>query len=426
MELPKLLVATCDGRVLEHPTLRALVRSGEEILLPSEAPRSLPAHAKLVHLPGRLPVGLDPATGRAQVVERMAVGRKRVAVQAVAAVLPPGYTRTFLPAYAVGEGPVLPQWAYTAAGYGPKGPVAWALRTETRRHWDPSRFNLKELARIVRERLEESPDNRVLAQLSKCALEYRCFTSQNTFYCRDEGALPSSTGCNARCLGCISESRKGGPPSSMSRIERAPTAEELAEVGAWHLRRASGRVMVSFGQGCEGEPLTRGPVLVEAVARMRRMTDRGSININTNASRPQVLEGMFRAGLDAIRVSLNSAHPELYGAYYRPVGYGLEEVEESIRLARQAKAYVALNLLMMPGVTDREGEVACLESLIVRHRVNQVQTRSLAIDAEQYLALAKGKGAGGEPMGISSMLRRLKAQAPWLVIGNFARGLGER
>jgi len=38
---------------------------------------------------------------------------------------------------------------------------------------------------------------------------------------------------------------------------------EIAELAAWHLARAPEN-FVSFGQGCEGEPLTRGNVLVEA------------------------------------------------------------------------------------------------------------------------------------------------------------------
>jgi hypothetical protein len=44
----------------------------------------------------------------------------------------------------------------------------------------------------------------------------------------------------------------------------------------------------------------------------------------------------------------------------------------------------------------------------------------------QYLEVSDGKGAGGEPVGMRQMLKALKDEAPWLVIGNFARGLEER
>ncbi|MHB1846356.1 MAG: hypothetical protein ACYCWW_16145 [Deltaproteobacteria bacterium] len=77
-------------------------------------------------------------------------------------------------------------------------------------------------------------------------------------------------------------------------------------------------------------------------------------------------------------------------------------------------------------MTDREGEIESLCELVVRHRVDQIQTRPLAIDPLQYLELARDRGAGGRPLGLAELLRRLRRRAPWLRIGNFARGLGER
>ncbi|MBQ4333793.1 MAG: radical SAM protein, partial [Myxococcaceae bacterium] len=82
-------------------------------------------------------------------------------------------------------------------------------------------------------------------------------------------------------------------------------------------------------------------------------------------------------GLDAIRVSLNSADPDLYGAYYAPQGYTFDDVRRSLALAREAGAYIALNLLSMPGVNDRLGEVERLRDLVVEFHVDQIQTRSL-------------------------------------------------
>jgi len=55
-----------------------------------------------------------------------------------------------------------------------------------------------------------------------------------------------------------------------------------------------------------------------------------------------------------------------------------------------------------------------------------VQTRSLAIDPMQYLEAVRGRGAPGPAIGVEQLIRRLKQAAPWLVIGNFARGLTER
>jgi molybdenum cofactor biosynthesis enzyme MoaA len=157
---------------------------------------------------------------------------------------------------------------------------------------------------------------------------------------------------------------------------------------------------------------------------MRKETSRGSINVNTNGSLPENLSELIDAGLDACRVSLNSAHKPLYEAYYQPVKYGWEDVAASIRLAKRRGIYVAVNLLTFPGVSDQEGEVEKLCE--VMPFIDQVQTRSMAIDPDQYLEVARGRSAGGPRLGLREMLRRLKRARPGLRVGNFARGKGER
>lgn len=429
--MPRLLFADDRGVVYDHPSLRAAVRSGEDLLAPRERPIALPEGATLAMLPGRRPVGLDPATGALTVLHEVKVGRRCLVPHAVGATLPPGYTRTFLPAVArpalpvAGAAPILPQWAYTAAALGPRGVVVYALRTDRRRHWSPADHSTPDLPAVVAARLAATP-NPIYRQLSRCALEWRCFTAQNTFYRRDEAAIPSSAACNAACIGCISEQDEGLPPSSHERIRRPPTAEEMAEVALAHLETARGRVMVSFGQGCEGEPLLRWKEIARAIRLVRARTWRGSIHVNTNGSLPEALVALCRAGLDSVRISLNSAAPDLYRAYYRPVRYGLEDVVRSAKAARRAGAYVALNLLTFPGVTDRAGEVEALCRLVRSARVDQVQTRPLAIDPDLYLAVARGRGAGGAPIGIRGLVAALRLARPGLVVGNFSRARPER
>jgi pyruvate-formate lyase-activating enzyme len=429
--MPKLLFADDRGRVYDHPELLAAVRTGDDLVAPAERPVPLPAGATLTMLPGRRPVGLDPATGALVVVREVKVGRRRFAPHAVGATLPPGFTRTFLPAAArpplatVSDAPVLPQWAYTAAALDDGAPAAWALHTDRRRHWSPLVHSTADLPRLVERTLAESA-NPIYRQIARCALEWRCFTAQNTFYRRDEGAIPSSAACNAACIGCLSDQEEGMPPPSHERILRPPTAEEMAEVAVRHLAGARGRVMVSFGQGCEGEPLIRWKEIERAVRLVRVATRRGSIHVNTNGSLPAALGRLVRAGIDSVRISLNSASPDLYAAYYRPSGYALRDVVRAIRVAKGAGAYVALNLLTFPGVTDREGEAERLCALVARTGVDQVQTRPLAIDPDVYMAVARSRGAGGPPIGVRALVDALRAARPGLVVGNFSRAKPER
>jgi pyruvate-formate lyase-activating enzyme len=429
--MPRLLFADDRGRVYDHPALRAALRSGDDLLPPPERPLPLPPGATLTMLPGRRPVGIDPASGEPVVLREVRIGRRTIVPHAVGATLPPGYTRTFLPAASrpplatVSEAPVLPQWAYTAAALGPAGPVAWALHTDRRSHWSPGAHSTPDLPRLVERTLAETP-NPIYRQLARCALEWRCFTAQNTFYLRDEGAIPSSSSCNAACIGCLSDQEEGMPAASHERIARPPTAEEMAELAVRHLEGARGRVMVSFGQGCEGEPLTRWKEIERAIRLVRARTSRGSIHANTNGSLPAALERLVAAGLDSVRISTNSASPDLYAAYYRPTGYAWADVVRSIRAAKDRGAYVALNLLTFPGVTDREAEAERLCRLVAETGVDQVQTRPLAIDPDVYMAVARGRGAGGAAIGIRGLVTALRQARPGLVVGNFSRARSER
>jgi len=426
----RLLFADAHGVVYDHPRLLAAVRSGDEVRAPRERAAPLPEGATLCLLPGRRPVGVDPATGETVALSDVTVGRRTFVPHAVGATLPPGWTRALLPAAArsalpTATAPVLPQWAYTAAALGEDGPVVFALHTDRRRHWSPVTHSTPDLARRVEERLA-STDNPVWRQIARCALEWRCFTAQNTFYGRDEGAIPSSAACNAACVGCLSEQEAGMPPASHERIARPPSAEAMAELASEHLATARGRVMVSFGQGCEGEPLLRWREIAKAIRLTRAHTRRGSIHLNTNGSLTTGLEALFDAGLDACRISLNSASPDLYAAYYRPTGYGLEDVIRSMELAVRRGAYLSLNLLTFPGVTDREDEAERLWRLVRQVRPHQIQTRSLAIDPDIYLDLARDKGGGGKAIGMKALLDGLRRARPGLAIGNFSRARSER
>lgn len=427
---PRLLFADAAGQVYDHPTLLALAldpQAPQGASLPRDPSEPLPPFASLTVLPGRRPLGLDPATGAVVELTEVKLGRRAVQPVAVACVLPPGWTRLALPAFrARAIAPLLPQWAYCAVGFDDaRGHVAVAMHTDRRTHWSPAERTPDLLRPLVEARLA-ADDNPLVKQLARCALEWRCFTAANTFLGRDEGAIPASTGCNARCVGCISDQPAAGPPASHERMDDAPDAERMAALGVAHLDAAGGRTMVSFGQGCEGEPLTRGKTIARAIRLMRQATARGSINLNTNGSLPHILDLLVDAGLDAVRISLNSAHKPLYEAYYLPIKYGWEDVAESIHLARRRGLYTALNLLTFPGVVDTEGECDALCALVGSARVDQVQVRSLAIDPAQYLPIARAHAAGGRVLGMRELFRRLKRARKGLVIGNFARGLAER
>lgn len=333
---------------------------------------------------------------------------------AMAVALPAGYTRLLLPAYVVDrKAPALPLFGYTFACVVEDRLHVAAMRTDEGEDWEPRRFGRGELEDCIERRLARAPGNRVLRQVARCSLEYACFTAQNVFLERGEAALPVSPKCNARCIGCISEQdADAGVPSPQARIADEAAAQELAAVAIHHLERVDLGI-VSFGQGCEGEPLLRSVTIARSIEAIRSKRSNGTINLNTNASLPAALERCINAGLDAVRISLNSFRPRVYSAYYRPQGYGLEGVFASIRLAISRGLRVSLNLLTHPGVTDDEEEIAAMETFLRTSPVAMVQTRTLNIDPATYF------DAVGRPRAPIGMRRAIERIAGLAHVGNF-------
>ena len=381
-----LVYADKSGRVFDDSQYGAVLRSGNLLLAPEEGELvPMPEGSTLVVLPGRSPAASNDAGD--------VVRYERDDAQAVAALLPQGWLRTYLPGYRrLPER--LPLFGYTAVAWRDGGFWVAALpaaESEDLHRWAPELFNTGDLTSLIETRRGEFPNNRVIEQLSKCSVEYCCFTAQNMMYRRFEAGLPLSPVCNANCVGCISLQVSECCPSPQSRITFLPKAEEMIAPAVAHLR--GGGDMVSFGQGCEGEPLVQGELAAEIVRGIRSQTDRGKINANTNAGHFAGVKAVVDAGIDSLRVSLNSPRSELYDPYYRQGSYGFADVKRSIKYARSQDVFVSVNLLVMPGVSDREEEVEALLDFIAETRINQVQFRNLNIDPDFYLSViptAKG------------------------------------
>jgi len=413
------VLSNSDGKILDHPHLKLAGRSGSRFLLPhSEELVPLPRGSQMFTLPGRVPVGWDEQIEAFVPVGTVRIEKLGFEGHAVAAFLPPGYVRTLLPATRLLKGaPVLPLWAYSAVGW--KNGRFWAtgLFIDSNPHWNPKYFeDDRSLQRKVGFHLRKHADNRLLHQLSRCALEYHCFAAKNVFFRRWECPLPTSPSCNADCVGCISLQPSECCPASQERINFVPTSDEVIGVALPHLEEAKDAI-VSFGQGCEGEPLMQWRLLEKSIRGLRDKTDRGTINLNTNGSLPDKVTQLCEAGLDSIRVTLNSASPKLFSRYHRPRGYTLREAIDSLIRAKEKGKYTSVNLLVFPGVTDRASELERLIKLIKKTQLDLVQMRNLNIDPDLYLK-EMGPGPG---IGISEMMVLLKGEFPRLQFGYFNR-----
>ena len=412
----KLLLANPEGTIFEHPDLKAAGWDGQNWVIPrSDQLIPLPFGSKLFTLPHRLPVGYEPSSGNFVTITEFNDGERTFQPWAVAAFLPPAYMRLLLPAYSrKTDASPLTQWAYTMAAANEETICAAGFRVDPSQRWEPDQFDDRVVEKKVAERLKTDGNNRLIQHISHCATHYHCFAAKNFFLGRWEAPLPVARKCNASCLGCLSL-QTGETPSSHQRIDFTPTPEEIADAAVSHLETGDDP-MVSFGQGCEGEPLTEWELIVKAVKLIRSRTDRGTIHLNTNGSISSALPKLAEAGLDSVRVSLNSARKENYKRYFRPEDYSFDDVRKFIKTARNCGLFVHINLLIMPGINDTPPEIEAFSKLVEKTEPDLIQLKNLNIDPDIYCDSMR---TDDSPIGMKEMVAILRARFPQLRFGYF-------
>lgn len=372
----------------------------------------LPEGAMLTMIPNRQAVAMDK---KGNFVPYKGSG------WAMGALLPQGYTRTLLPAFLNKPGAAgLPLFGYAAVCAKDGELYVAAMATDEDYKWNPRYFNTDDLPDLVRKKQAQFPDNRLLKQLGHCALTYGCFTAQNIFYARWEGGIPISPVCNAQCLGCISLQPSECCPSPQSRLTFVPTMQEIVELASAHLQSGPDTI-ISFGQGCEGDPSMQAGLAAQAIKAIRQITSQGTINMNTNAGYTAGIKKLCQAGIDSLRISLNSATKTIYNRYYRPRNYTLANVRQSLKIAAEHGVYTYLNLLTYPGINDCEGEVENLLQLVEDCQVKAIQIRNLNIDPQMMQPILQR--VEGEALGIPAFVQVLREELPHVAIGNYTKPL---
>ncbi|HEX5552775.1 MAG TPA: radical SAM protein [Chitinophagaceae bacterium] len=409
---PYLLYADSEGRIFEDRSLLAPGRSGRDAVpIAKDEWIPLPEGGQLYALPGRTGIGIDARTGDMRLCKKGA---------AVAAFIPPAHTGFYLAAYETAPGaPTLPLFCYTAVGWHKGGFYVPAVRIEADIRQESSGYNEKLIEEATASLMQHYPENRLVRHLGEnCSLRYHCPAARNYFLGRWECPVPSSPACNANCIGCISfQPEEEDIISSQDRLTFRPTAEEIVEYTVPHLVSAPYPV-VSFGQGCEGEPLLMWQTIREAIIQIRKHTSAGSININTNGSMPAAVEKLMEAGLDSIRVSMNSVREAVYTAYYRPNNYSFEDVTESLRVVRKHGGWASINYFVFPGMTDSVEEYEALRNFIRDTGLNMIQWRNFNIDPDWYLELT-GTAETGERLGVKQLMEAIGEEFPEVRFGYY-------
>jgi pyruvate-formate lyase-activating enzyme len=409
---PYLLYSDGQGNIFEDTSLYAIGRSGWDAMPVAEEDWiPLPDGGSLYELPGRKGIGVDVVSGELRLCE---LG------WAVAAFIPPAHTGLYMAAYETAEdAPTLPLFCYTAVGWHNGVFYVTAIRIEQDIRQECSGFDANKVKEGVGHLISAYPHNRLVQHLaSNCALTYECPAARNFFMGRWECPVPSSPACNANCLGCISfQPEEETIVSTQDRLTFKPSAAEIVEFTVPHLEQAPFPI-ISFGQGCEGEPLLMWETIKEAIIEIRKHTAKGSININTNGSKPDAVSKLMEVGLDSIRVSLNSARKEIYTQYYLPNNYQFEDIVESLKVVTDRGGWASINYFVFPGMTDCEEEYQALRALIKYTNLSMIQWRNFNIDPDWYLGKI-GVYETGDPIGVKQMMDLIKEEFPNVKFGYF-------
>ncbi len=409
---PYLLYSDGKGNIFEDHTLYAVGRAGWDAFPVSEDEWiELPQGGNLYELPNRKAIGIDVRTGKMRLCNKG---------WAVAAFIPPAHTGLYLAAYETEpNAPTLPLFCYTAAGWYNNKFYVPAVRIENDIRQECAGYDDNKIKQGVHHLLQSYPHNRLVKHLMEnCCLTYHCPAARNFSLHRWECPVPSSPACNANCIGCISfQPQEESIISTQDRLTFKPTAEEIAEFTVPHLMSAPYPI-ISFGQGCEGEPLLMWETIREAIIEIRKHTNLGSININTNGSKPDAVKALCEAGLNSIRVSTNSARKNIYTAYYRPNNYQFEEIVESLKVVRSYGGWASINYFVFPGMTDSVEEYEALRNLIQETDLSMIQWRNFNIDPDWYLGKI-GVTETGEMLGVKQLMKLIHEEFPHVEFGYY-------
>jgi pyruvate-formate lyase-activating enzyme len=413
------LVANQAGEIFELDGYASVGMAGS-LLSPLKAAdtHKMPYGSELMYLPARTPVLINVKTGKFETLKENPY-QPGERIFPVASFNSPGYVITKVSAYReTQKSQTLPLFSYGAVGWYQENFRSAVVLVDPEPRQDLRYMHHEDVVVGVDRMRKQLPKNRLRAHLEKCALTYGCPAGKNFFLGRYEAPLPTARHCNAHCLGCLSLQKNTAIPHSQDRIAFTPSSAEIAQLALAHIESVN-KSVVSFGQGCEGDPLLAAEVIEKAIRRIRSQTKNGTINMNTNGSRPEILERLFDAGLDSVRISLNSVRDKCYHAYFRPKDYRFADVLKSISTALDHNKFVAINYLNSPGFTDSPREVDALTGFLLKYPVQMIPWRNLNFDPIRYWKKMNAAVSLGEPIGMENLLNRIRKQFPKLKFGYF-------
>ncbi|MFO7963947.1 MAG: radical SAM protein [Desulfobacterales bacterium] len=413
------MAADSEGGIFDVDGYAAVGMAGPKLVpLTRKDTIAMPHGGELMLLPGRRPIVYHISEQCFEVLHQNPFAPDEP-IYPVAVFNSPGYFNTYVTAYEESaSASFLPLFSYGAVGWSGNRFRTPLVLVDKEPRQDLRFMDTEDVKRGIEAIRREMPKNRLRHHLETCALTYGCPAGKNFFLGRYEAPLPTAATCNAGCLGCISLQDHPEIQCSQKRIDFTPDPEEIAEVALYHIKRVK-RAVVSFGQGCEGDPLMAAHVIEPAIRSIRKATSEGTINMNTNGGKPDRVMKLFDAGLDSIRISLNSLRQICYDGYFRPRGYRFDDVLDSIGLALAGGKFVSINYFNCPGFTDTPQEYEAMRRFLTAYPIHMIQWRNLNFDPKRYWNIMDALTPHGMPLGMKKIFNRIRREFPEVRHGYF-------
>ena len=164
--------------------------------------------------------------------------------------------------------------------------------------------------------------------------------------------------CNLRCIYCMPQTRK-----TYLRQEELLTYDEIVKLAG--IYRSLGIKNVKL---TGGEPLVREHI-EELIFRLKKECGMGKVTLTTNGILlEQQLDGLVKAGLDGVNISLDTLRPEVFRQITARDDFAA--VQAGLQAALESGLPVKLNCVPQAGVNEGE-----LEALAALAKDNAMQVR---------------------------------------------------
>jgi hypothetical protein len=191
---------------------------------------------------------------------------------------------------------------------------------------------------------------------------------------------------------------------------------EMIEAGLQHLLHApNALVNLDISEEVNLDAVSN---LIQSI---RQQTFRGMIQINASAPDPRSIKKWCEAGLDSIRLTLNSAQGNYYNLFHEPQESRFDDIVESFKIARYFHRRAVLNYEIFPGLTDHPAEIDALIKLVRELKIETIQLHNLKIDPEWYMDELQLLNLTRKQIGIQNWFTHLQKTFPAIQIGYYDR-----